>query len=285
MMLNGKILISNLSLKGFSHDKCEKPCQDHSLSYKDSKRVILAVADGHGGDKYIRSEFGSKFACEAIKNTFLELSDKNIYKVIIDKLYYSSLVNRIKMLLLDKWSSCVQDHLKENPISKDELSKLNKENRNTIKNNPTQAYGTTLLSTMYLEYKYKLLFTKKILITLAIGDGEIIYQKDNRFHKAFADLETDPVGNITYSLCQKDAADYINVSIKEVKNISSIFLCSDGLINPYNDYDSFLNSFLISNIGYISKYNNFIKINDIINVIATTKGYGDDVSYAVGIIK
>ena len=53
---------------GASHLKIGKPCQDYSAYLISGKGAIAAVADGHGGESYFRSDRGAQFVVEtAIK--------------------------------------------------------------------------------------------------------------------------------------------------------------------------------------------------------------------------
>ena len=73
----------NLTAQGASHIKKNKECQDASLSYQDENCAIAVVCDGHGGDDYVRSAIGSKFASAIAKKTYrsfyLEWTRKSFY--------------------------------------------------------------------------------------------------------------------------------------------------------------------------------------------------------------
>jgi serine/threonine protein phosphatase PrpC len=72
------------SIQGESHIKNNnKPCEDNSGVYENEVScsntiyhiALAVVADGHGGDKYFRSRFGSKLAVETAHeeiNSFIE---------------------------------------------------------------------------------------------------------------------------------------------------------------------------------------------------------------------
>ena len=65
----------NLSVQGASHIKKNKECQDASESYFDENVAVAIVCDGHGGNDYIRSATGSKYAATVALNNiknFLE---------------------------------------------------------------------------------------------------------------------------------------------------------------------------------------------------------------------
>ena len=53
------------SVQGYNHIKANKVCQDASGECHFEDVSIIAVADGHGSDNYIRTDRGSKFAVSA----------------------------------------------------------------------------------------------------------------------------------------------------------------------------------------------------------------------------
>lgn len=58
--------------RGESHKKTHKPCQDYAYAYSSDALSMAIVSDGHGGDRYFRSDRGSRFLVEitekAIRN-------------------------------------------------------------------------------------------------------------------------------------------------------------------------------------------------------------------------
>lgn len=65
-MCNTDIRVFAVSRLGASHVKSGKPCQDASLAWQseDGRFQAIVVADGHGGDTYVRSDVGSRLATE-----------------------------------------------------------------------------------------------------------------------------------------------------------------------------------------------------------------------------
>ena len=51
--------------KGASHEISGKVCQDYCQAEVTDSYTIGVVSDGHGGDRYFRSDVGSKSAVEA----------------------------------------------------------------------------------------------------------------------------------------------------------------------------------------------------------------------------
>ena len=53
--------------QGESHKSTEKPCQDCAYAESTDSLSMAIVSDGHGGERYFRSQFGSRFAVEITK--------------------------------------------------------------------------------------------------------------------------------------------------------------------------------------------------------------------------
>ena len=53
--------------QGESHKSTEKPCQDYAYAESNENLSMAIVCDGHGGERYFRSQFGSEFATEITK--------------------------------------------------------------------------------------------------------------------------------------------------------------------------------------------------------------------------
>ena len=65
---------------GYSHTSNGKRCQDFSASYNDEERTIVTACDGHGGNVYIRSHLGAKFASTAVIDVLREIERTAFYK-------------------------------------------------------------------------------------------------------------------------------------------------------------------------------------------------------------
>lgn len=127
---------------GRQHMDTDRHCQDRFLVHQAGDRLIVAVADGHGGDPYCRSDMGAQFACEAALEV---LTDENVD--------YAQAYITIKEIFDKK----VADHLSGTPMTQQE--------QELLKNTPAQyAYGTTLLCTM---------LSPEGVYRCHLGDGEI----------------------------------------------------------------------------------------------------------------
>ena len=248
---------------GYSHLKSKKPCQDFSASYKDNERIIITCCDGHGGAQYVRSQIGSKLASDSVLNVFKILN--NPFFLEADK---NALVEKIKLLILCEYNKLIERELKRRPIRKSELEGLPEDQIDTLRFNPAKAYGTTLSGA--LVYRNK-------LVVVSIGDTETLGIKKGELVRIF-DNSDDPAGNITYSMCQEDAYQYLRVDILNIKDFDGILLCTDGLSSPYQSYENFTKSFVRPMVRNVVNTKSLIRVEEDVEKIATDLGVGDDVS-------
>lgn len=251
--------------QGYSHLKNRKPCQDFSASYKDNERIVITCCDGHGGAQYVRSQKGSKAASEAVMSVF-----KSIDKTFFRETDTNKLLEKIKLLILCEYNKLIEREVARRPIRKSELEGLKEEEVDALRFNPAKAYGTTLSGA---------LLYKKRLVVVSIGDTEVLGIHKGSIVRIF-DNSDDPAGNVTYSMCQEDAYQYLRVAIIDSKKLDGIILCTDGLSSPYQSYENFNNSFIRPTIKHILDAHSYNEIEKHIEKIAFELGVGDDVSLA-----
>ena len=255
--------VFNKTCIGYSHLRDKKPCQDFSSSYQDNERMIITCCDGHGGMRYVRSEKGSKAASDAVINVFKSL-DKSFFK----KGENNKVSDKLKLLILCEYNKLVEREISTKPIRKSELVKLGEDEADYIRFNQAKAYGTTLSGAML--YKNK-------IIVVVIGDTEALGIRKGELIKIF-DNSNDPAGNVTYSMCQEDAYQYLRVAVLPAKDFDGVMLCSDGLSSPYQSYDNFNKSFVKPMVRRVITTKSLVTVNEDIEKIALKYGVGDDVS-------
>ena len=245
---------------GYSHINNKKPCQDFSSTYFDFERTIVTVCDGHGGNLYIRSDRGSKFASRALMEAFLNVSKKQL------RLSDEDLLKFIKLYALTEWNKLVEQDLSKNPIKKSETLKLSLDDSFRLKNSPDKAYGTTMLGAML--YKNK-------LFVIQLGDGGAFIYNKGEIEPAIKE-EDDLVGNITYSMCSDRAYNHIHGAIYDFKKLDGVIICTDGVLNPYQNYPNFYQ--FIKNTVIKINNNEEDEIKSFIKELGEKTGIGDDVS-------
>lgn len=255
--------IFNKTCIGYSHLKNKKPCQDYSASYKDNERYIITCCDGHGGAQYIRSQFGSKAASEAVMNVFKTIDKSFLRGVDNDKL-----ADKIKLLILCEYNKLIEREITNRPIRKKELEGLKEEQVDALVFNPAKAFGTTLSGAMIY---------KNNVIVVSIGDTEALGIRHGELVRLF-DNSADPAGNITYSMCQEDAYQYLRVAVIPSNKLDGVLLCTDGLSSPFLTYDNFTKSFVKPTVKKVILTKSTVDIEKQIEDIALSLGVGDDVS-------
>lgn len=252
---------------GYSHIKEHKCCQDYSATYHDEERTIITACDGHGGDIYVRSHLGSKFASDAVIKVLRELERSDFYK-------YSrkDICNNLRLKILCEWNAMVERDLSNKYITRREIDHLNEDKLFKLKQNSEKAYGTTLNAAMIFGNK---------LICVSIGDGGVFAIKKGQVGAVFVDDE-ETVANITYSMCQEDAFKYLRVGIYNFSDFDGVIVCTDGLVNPYQNLANFRDKFVkpICIKMLEGKQN---EVNDFIVLMGEKIGIGDDVTLGFAI--
>ena len=250
---------------GYSHIKENKCCQDYSACYHDEERTIITACDGHGGDIYVRSHLGSKFASEAVIKVLKELERSDFYKCS-----RKDICNNLRLKILCEWNAMVERDLSKKYITKKEVSHLNEDRLFKIKQNPEKAYGTTLNAAMIFGNK---------LVCVSIGDGGVFLVKKGNIGLAIPEDE-ETVANITCSMCQEDAFEYLKVEIFDFSDLDGVIVCTDGLINPYQSLVNFRDKF-VKPICMKIQEGKQGEIDEFISEIGERIGIGDDVTFGI----
>ena len=140
----------------------------------------------------------------------------------------------------------------------------------TLRFNPSKAYGTTLSGAM--------VFANKIIV-VSIGDTETLGINKGNLIKIF-DNSNDPAGNVTYSMCQEDAFKYLRVAILEEGDLDGVILCTDGMSSPYQNYTNLHESLIKPMVRTLAKTQSLASIDSHVEKVAKDLGVGDDVSLA-----
>jgi len=258
MVKNSNLFTFNVSCTGTSHLREGKPCQDYSACLNSDQMAIAAVADGHGGKIYFRSDRGARFAVETAIECIEELitiKNTSIPKPIVS-------LKTLKKSIIAAWHKKIENDVRLDPINGD----------------TTLPYGTTLLAAA---------ITGHYWFVIQIGDGKcVVIKKDGSISQPVP-LDESCFLNLTTSLCDEEADITFRYFYSETMPYA-IFLGSDGLENsfPINKNEEYLS------FTYKSIYDNFMKegfqngesqLREMLPLL-TQKGSGDDISIA-GIIR
>lgn len=190
------------SVIGVNHQQRGCPCQDAYRVLNDKQPVVMAIADGHGGEAYCRSDIGASIACSSA----VEMAQTTDF---------FDLPSAIKR----HYDLQVQKHLEENPLNEDEKSLLGE-------NVPAVAYGATLLLAVINDDKVQV---------LQLGDGEIHVLGPNGTFLRSLEEDEDCFNNFTSSLCYTDEEALKHFRLLQYdEKPAAIFMFSDGYKSPYS---------------------------------------------------
>ena len=270
-----KAFCDSISIQGFSHKKINKECQDYSVSWVGKDYCGIIVCDGHGGDKYIRSDIGSRLACEIGKKNISTFMEKFVFS---DSLKIDSALEQLEKSIVSGWYQAVETDYSINPITDDErFSVLSDSEQGSLVKNPVKAYGSTFIASVK---------TKDFCFVLKLGDGNAIFFYSDGSNEMPKELDDEDCQfNITTSLCNNDALLSFHHCFRKFspeKNITGIMLTSDGVINCYKTKESYVSFMQNIYFGYGEDGVELAR-KDLLPVLEklSEKGSGDDLSVAI----
>ncbi|MCL2720595.1 MAG: protein phosphatase 2C domain-containing protein [Treponema sp.] len=258
------------SIKGANHADKGLPCQDAAatatLYHKGYKFFFMAVADGHGGDAYTRSDVGSFLALQAASesvNRFIifvidtfEKFPNNWIEMVKDDFQ-----GRFGKMLVNNWVRMVEAHANDTENNPDDVIKL---------------YGTTISIGLVFNNCF---FSGKI------GDGSIysISYQDKKFlvNNLFEtdDKNSENLGLATASLCSRDAYKKWQMQVLFLEDIKMLFLVTDGFTDSLKDPKKEILNYYFNLIK--KGFTNFeFTIAQEIKQLSQ-KGVGDDISLVI----
>lgn len=207
------------SVIGASHLLKGKPNQDAIRHYQSAadELLIMAVADGHGGEKYTHSDFGAKFAVKAAI-TVLKETFKNQHDFSLSQIKHLA-ENDIPKAIVRSWLEKVDEYCLKQPD-------LNNEHK-------YRYFGSTLLVTLILP---------RCIVYWQLGDGDIVTVGDDNSVTRPIPADSRLLGNETTSLCGKkpwlDFRTFFQ-PITDKQPPRFILLASDGYSNAYSSNTDF----------------------------------------------
>lgn len=267
-----KLLMFNKSIRGASHIRSGKPCQDFSLSYDDENIKILVVCDGHGGSTYFRSNIGAEIAAKVClenlrqfaahtpgeifegtsfaitakpqKNPFIDADGNRVRFEDLDESQQQYAKQAQAYIEAENICQAQQELIREllGNIYSEWLDKINQDSnvnpfsrneRNILANNSIEkAYGCTMLA---------FLQTKHYWISFHIGDGKIYMCNRNLSWNTPVPEDCTCFLNYTTSLCDSNPL----IEFRYVFNGTGYFpfavmLCSDGLDGSLRTHENII---------------------------------------------
>ena len=266
-----------VSEQGFSHKAINKPCQDSICAGLNNKKTysIIAVADGHGGEKYFRSQIGSNYAVSIAKDLMVKFVG-NLKGISISSNRDSLLEENAKLIearIVYKWREQVKNDFLANKLTQEE-----KELCNSLKldiNTDEQIYsiyGTTLLVSLYCP-------AFPFFLSIQIGDGlTFALDCDDKDYLPIPEDESLGFG-LTTSLCSKNATDHFR-HFYNYRKLNALTVCTDGVADSFakDKYGDFIRKIKNNLLEHDEKSVN-IELQDFLPKLSE-QGSGDDVSLA-----
>jgi len=214
---------------GASHIKSGKSCQDYSFSSYGDKFAMAIVCDGHGGDKYVRSEIGSKRATDICSEAIKSLFGKRINnQTAIAKFQPNAeaTLQQLASFIIFKWREAVETDFTSHPFTVEEFEHLSDKDKTSLSSPDgwVSAYGTTLIATVR---------TSEFWFGLHIGDGKCVVVSETDDYLQPIPWDDKCFLNATTSLCDEKALERFRVFFSTEKLPKAIFVASDGVDDTF----------------------------------------------------
>ena len=246
----------NFSCQGESHKVDDKPCQDASFSavYDDGLAMAI-VCDGHGGERYFRSDVGARMATDVIRDsvkTFVENVDNSLFvgkpytaveaitseEVVKKQTPIDAALRQLFSSIIYQWNQKIADHAANTTISDWELQHVDKKYLDELKNSETfeKLYGCTLM--VYVQ-------TPDYWLAFHLGDGKCIsFQQEPFWHEPIPWDERCFL-NKTTSLCDSNAINEFRYCYQgDGQYPWAIFLGSDGMDDSFGEDANLVNFYI-----------------------------------------
>lgn len=214
------------SRRGASHQRKGTANQDAWGRWESACGArLIAVADGHGSPRAMRSHLGARQAIHTVREVVSQwLEDGGVEGE-------GGALSRLPATILGSWRKKIAADLLVNPLQAHELEKLETAARAEVLLDPIQAYGTTLLVVVVQEEE---------LIIIAIGDGEVLGVGPAGSQALLLDDERF-IANETTSLSMKAAESEFQVRSLAWRSeeIEMVLVCTDGVSNAFRSREGF----------------------------------------------
>ena len=208
---------------------------------------VVAVSDGHGSSKHIRSADGSALAVETMCNlaeSMLREIPNSLIRVRVSEINANA--EQIKAQFLNKWQQAVDSRTKSHPLTEKEQSILKlicsdkdraeiendfalvADESNSMNEKPSRvAYGCTFLAAVAYE---------DVVLLMKYGDGDVLGLYPNGEVKELIVVDQRNMGDEPLSLCSLINPAEIQHSVLVGSGIPMLItLSTDGVKNSFDD--------------------------------------------------
>ena len=288
----------NFSCQGESHKASNKPCQDFSYSaVMDNGMSIAIVCDGHGGDRYFRSDIGAKYAAEVTLETvrqFITSIDQSIFEgkpytaeeaIALEEASSEEPVKKQRPIdiafrqlfssIIFQWNNRIVEHATNTPISLWETEHVDSIYLEDLKQGIKleKIYGCTLMVYVQMPTYW---------FAFHLGDGKCISFQKDPFWMEPIPWDNRCFLNKTTSICDAEAINEFRYCYQGDGHFpTAVFLGSDGLDDSFGEIENLVN-FYIQVIKMLANEGREATIKSIEEELPhlSTIGSKDDVSVA-----
>ncbi len=249
----------NFHCQGESHKAIDKVCQDYSYSNVDENGVAIAiVCDGHGGNRYFRSDVGAKLAAEVTERNvriFLDEVDAALFagqpytpKSAIqteiedgDFKKENQLEKAFRQLfasIISCWYEKIKEHAASHPLTEKEKSSVEQKYQDEFTSGGVieKTYGCTLMAYVC---------TPTYWFAFHLGDGKCISFDNDANWKEPIPWDDRCFLNRTTSLCDSDAINEFRYCYEGDGNFPIVtFLGSDGMDDSFGEESNLVNFYV-----------------------------------------
>lgn len=243
--------------------------------------LIVVVSDGHGGDRYVRSQNGAKLAVR-VAAKYLEQRLAPFWEQTGEprRLSRSDFEDEVSTALVRLWRKQVQKHAEMTPWTEAERQ---------------QGWNETSEATLHTAYGATLLFVAALpgfVIYGQLGDGDILCVSRGGAVSRPIERSASSFANETLSLCSRDAAANLKVHVQSYDSSSSegrnpapalILLATDGYANSFATEAGFIQAAADIH-AYLGNTNGYQQVKRALPQWleqCSRNGSGDDVTVAL----
>lgn len=246
----------HFSCQGESHKVDDKPCQDASFSaVYDDGLAIAIVCDGHGGERYFRSDVGARIATEVITEsirTFVANIDKSLFvgrsytaqeaitseEVVKKQTPVDIAFRQLFSSIIYQWNEKIADHAANTPISDWEQQQVPQKYLDELHTSETfeKLYGCTLM--VYAQ-------TPEYWFAFHLGDGKCISFQQDPLWSFPIPWDERCFLNKTTSLCDSNAINEFRYCYEGDGYFPmAVFLGSDGMDDSFGEDPNLVNFYI-----------------------------------------
>lgn len=218
---------------GASHIKDGKVCQDFALSSEGSDYAVAIVCDGHGGNKYFRSDRGSRLAAEQAQLAIREFMKTRFVKSqnggkIVDNIQTNpdAFMHQLSANIIFRWREAIAEDYQHEPFTETEMAILSPKELAAFQTEEgwVSAFGTTLIAAVR---------AKDFWFGLHIGDGKCVTVNAACEYTQPIPWDEKCFLNQTTSLCDEQALSRFRYYFGKEDLPIAIFVGSDGVDDTF----------------------------------------------------